>query len=161
MLYIAWACLRNVNVAEQVGLCLACYTPKTQVFRRHGPYANARYNSDRNTCSFISDKPKTVAFMAQLSSNTIIEPLSYIHRPIVFDQVSVNVGNAYNKFTGVLTAPYRVSYYFYIDIFLPPKSGIIHHNHVNLFRNDQKIGYISLTTIHSTGYDARQVLLLF
>ena len=96
-----------------------------------------------NICSVISDKPKTIAFMAQLSADMVIEPHGYIHRPIVFDQVSVNAGNAYNGYSGVFTAPYKASYYFSIDISSPPNSGS-HSLHVHLLRNDQTIGYVFL-----------------
>lgn len=91
----------------------------------------------------IREKPKTVAFMAQLSADMVIEPLGYIQRPIVFDQVSANVGNAYNGYTGVFTAPYKASYHFSIDILSPPRSGS-HSLHVHLFRNDQTVGYVFL-----------------
>ena len=81
--------------------------------------------------------------MAQLSSSMIIQPLGDIYMPIVFDQVSVNVGNAYNKYTGVFTAPYKASYYFSIDLSSPPTSGA-HNLHVRLYRNDQRISYVFL-----------------
>ena len=81
--------------------------------------------------------------MAQLTSSMIIQPLGDIHMPIVFDQVSVNVGSAYNKYTGVFTAPYKASYYFSIDVSSPPTPGS-HKLHVHLFRNDERIGYLFL-----------------
>ena len=87
--------------------------------------------------------PRTVAFMAQLSSNMLIEPLGDVQRAIVFDQVSVNVGNAYNKYTGVFTAPYKASYHFSIDISSPQNPGN-HHLHIHLLRNRQQIGYVFL-----------------
>ena len=81
--------------------------------------------------------------MAQLSADMNIEPLGYINRPVIFDLVSVNVGNAYNKYTGVFTAPYKGTYHFNIDISSPPKLGS-NSLHVHLYKNDETVGYVFL-----------------
>ena len=81
--------------------------------------------------------------MAELSSHMVIEPRGEVHMPIVFDKVYANAGNAYNKYTGVFTAPYNGSYYFSMDISSPPTSGS-HHLQIHLYRNDDRIGYVFL-----------------
>ena len=56
-----------------------------------------------------SQPTNSVAFYAMMSRN---EPSPGKHHTIVFDSVQTNVGNAYNNFSGVFTAPVSGVYYF-------------------------------------------------
>lgn len=81
--------------------------------------------------------------MAQLSSNMDIEPLGEMRRLIIFDEVTANIGKAYNKYSGVFTAPFNAAYHFNLDISSPPRPGT-HQLNIKILINGNVTGYIFL-----------------
>ncbi|CAC5416604.1 unnamed protein product [Mytilus coruscus] len=83
----------------------------------------------------VSVQPSAVAFYAQLTTS---EQNVGKHHPIVFDHVTLNVGNGYNKHTGAFTAPVSGIYIFTFTLF--PNRGS--YMAVNIFKNSEVIAQI-------------------
>ncbi|VDH97314.1 Hypothetical predicted protein [Mytilus galloprovincialis] len=88
-----------------------------------------------------------VAFYAQLSTS---ETNVGKHHPIVFDHVTLNVGNGYNKHTGAFTAPVGGIYVFTFTLF--PNRG--NYMAVNIFKNSEVISQI-YTQIRTDMFSAK------
>ena len=79
--------------------------------------------------------------MAQLSSNINIPAVGPTHRPIVFDDIITNYGDAFNKFTGGFTAPVDAVYHFNLEISIP--NGVPGQVlHILLEKNGERTGYM-------------------
>ncbi|VDI50837.1 Hypothetical predicted protein [Mytilus galloprovincialis] len=83
----------------------------------------------------IPVQSSSVAFYAQL---TIVEKDVGHHHPIVFDRVITNVGNAYNKHTGVFTATQNGIYAITFTLF-PDRNSYFG---VDIFKNSEMVSQI-------------------
>ncbi|XP_026114927.1 cerebellin-4-like [Carassius auratus] len=75
------------------------------------------------------DRPK-VAFSASFGSNGFFGPVK-ADSTLVYKNVFINVGDAYNQDTGIFTAPVRGVYYFSFFYHCAPDHG----TKLNLYRN--------------------------
>ncbi|XP_016380310.1 complement C1q-like protein 2 [Sinocyclocheilus rhinocerous] len=78
------------------------------------------------------DRPK-VAFSASLGSNGFIGPVQ-ADSTLVYKNVFINVGDAYNQDTGIFTTPVRGVYYF--SFFY--HCGTAHGTSLDLYRNGKQ-----------------------
>ncbi|XP_062607241.1 complement C1q-like protein 4 [Saccostrea cucullata] len=77
-----------------------------------------------------------VAFVAELS-RSITNPINNFH--IVFDNVKLNAGNAYQSIHGIFVAPYPGIYHFAVEITAPPNSDSSHMMHVRIMKKTQPV----------------------
>ena len=82
---------------------------------------------------FFSDSA-TVAFVAELT-NSIVNPPAKFH--IVFDNILLNKGNAYNSRHGLFIAKVPGIYHFAVEITSPPQSLAGHMMHILIMKNDK------------------------
>ena len=88
-----------------------------------------------------------VAFYAYMSNN---EHNPSIHHAIIFDQIQTNIGDGYNKYSGVVHAPSSGVYFFTWTIY----SGGSGETKVVLFVNDSIMGFTYSDTKSTGSYDS-------
>ncbi|NP_001314678.1 cerebellin 6 precursor [Danio rerio] len=81
----------------------------------------------------IKSRPK-VAFSAALGSSGLLGPLNK-DSTLVYREVFINIGDAYNKDTGIFTAPVKGVYY--ISFFY--HCGTKHRTELTLYRNGKLV----------------------
>ncbi|KAF4116646.1 hypothetical protein G5714_004135 [Onychostoma macrolepis] len=92
------------------------------------------------------DRPK-VAFSASLGSNGFTGPVS-AELTLVYKNVFINVGDAYNQATGIFTAPVRGVYY--VSFFY--HCGTKHGTALDLYRNGKQV----VLSLHHKSDDSPQ-----
>ncbi|KAK3085043.1 hypothetical protein FSP39_023394, partial [Pinctada imbricata] len=89
----------------------------------------------------------TIAFYSYLAKTE--KSLSQ-HHTIIFDVAEINNGNAYNKYTGIFTAPDSGLYFFSWTMFAYPHS----HLFSEIVKNNEVHGNAKVDTDNTADYDS-------
>ncbi|XP_026183596.1 C1q-related factor-like [Mastacembelus armatus] len=110
-----------------------------------GALENRLKEAEKHIEETKSKERKRVIFSAALEGSGSIGPFT-TDTTLIYKKVLINIGNAYNQYTGIFTAPVTGVYYFTFFY----HSGGSKRTSLSLIKNDQ---FVTMTYDHQTSHD--------